>query len=96
MKNINFSLDFQSLGAKFRSNSTLIFYLVFILILLFELWVLYPAGRQILASQGAPQGIVPSKGVRLDFEEYEQSINRIENGKDYSPEPPIFQNPFVQ
>ncbi|MBI3231838.1 MAG: hypothetical protein HYZ51_02020 [Candidatus Doudnabacteria bacterium] len=86
--------EVKSLAARFKTNSALVFYLALAVIIGFECLVLYDAAKQIIASKRALDGPLPSKGVRLQLNEYRAASERISAGKKFYPGSPIFENPF--
>jgi hypothetical protein len=88
------NLDLKNAIGKFKAKPSLVFFSVLVLVILFEVFILYGALRQAFNSRKAPEDLVPTRGVRLNFEGYEQAKKRIETGKEYSPGLPIIGNPF--
>lgn len=90
MKNINL----KSLVGKFKNNAAAGFYLILAVAIILEMFLLYTAVKQAILARQAPVDSLPSKGVRLNFAEYEEAAKRVEAGKKFLPNPPIYENPF--
>lgn len=94
MKSLSVKLDLRVITTKFKGNSSLAFYIILGLIFIFEIGILYSSAKQVLEANQAPEGIVSSKGVRLNINGFEESVKRINSGKTYYPNPPLYQDPF--
>lgn len=94
MKNINFNLDFKVLAAKFKTNTALVFYIIFAVILLYELSIFYTTGKQVQVSREAIVEPVTPRGIRLRLNEYQEAAKRIEDGRKFYPGAPLYENPF--
>ncbi|MEK7618488.1 MAG: hypothetical protein AAB410_05080 [Patescibacteria group bacterium] len=94
MKNINLNIGFKSLGAKFKTNTALVFYLIFAAILLYEFSIFYAAVKQVQTSREAIVDPVTPRGVRLRLNEYQEAAKRIEDGRKFYPGVPLYENPF--
>lgn len=94
MKIIKINLNIKNLMVKFKTNTALVFYVIFFAILISEVFILYSAVNQIIVSRQASLDIAPARGVRLQFAEYQQAAKRIEAGREFLPGPPLYQNFF--
>ncbi len=95
MKSINLHFDLKTLINKFKSNTASALYLILAGILIMEIFSFYGAGKQILLARKAPEGLPPSIGVRLNFSDYEGVAKRIEAGKNFFSDTPLYDNPFI-
>lgn len=78
----------------FGKNISLVFWLMFILILVYEFFVISRAIKPILH----PEPIVDSKkvqGVRYNFNDYNEVVKNIAKNKVYDPEVVGVKNPFL-
>ncbi len=94
MKSFSVKLDLRVITTKFKGNSSLAFYIILALIFVFEIGILYSSAKQVLKANQAPEGVVASKGVRLNINGFEESVKRINAGKTYYPNTPLYQDPF--
>ena len=60
-----------------------------------EAFSFYDVGKQILQARETPEGPLLPAGVRLNFSDYESIAKRIEAGKNFFPDTPLFENPFI-
>ena len=81
---------------KFKKNLGLVFWLIFIVLLFFELITVKTLVGQILDSYKDPDFVIKDKGVRLDFEGYNRVVDRINSGQRFRVEDRIEYNPFGQ
>ena len=79
---------------KIKTNIFMLFYISFIVLFISNLWVLISSVKVVVAGKNQEIKIQIAKGVSLKNEEYEQSLKRIKDGKNYFPPAPLFQNPF--
>lgn len=94
MKNLSIKLDLRVITTKVKSNSAFVFYFLLCLVFIFEIFILYTTVKKVVEANKAPDGIVLSKGVRLNLTGFEESVKRINSGKTYYPNPPLYEDPF--
>lgn len=90
--NLNFS--FVDLYSKAKQNISLVLLVVLGLLILMELWTVKGAWGVLATSQDSTL-IVPPKLVRVNFNNYESIVKRIELSAVYEPQPFIQRNPFA-
>ncbi len=95
MKNINLNLDINTFVKKFKSNITWLFYLIFVIILVMEIFIIFNSVKHLFAVKAPLADLPAQRGAHFNFTEYDAAVQRIEAGKKYFPQPPIFDNPFT-
>ncbi len=78
----------------FKKNIGLVFWLILLFLIIFELFAVKTSISQIVASYEEPEIVSKEKGVRIDFESYNQVVGKIERGKDFEVENRAAENPF--
>lgn len=91
MKNI--SIGFKNISDKFKNNPTFIFWMLLIVLLLLEGWVLNGSYQNIRAVK--KESIISiTRQVRINFDQYDKAADRIEQGARYEPRQKIDSSPF--
>jgi len=89
---INF--NFKNLGQKLAKNLGWLFFAGFLLLVLFEAFEINASVQIILQSNEVPPAPIVSKGVRINFENYNAVVERIEHGDSFIPTGGINRDPF--
>jgi hypothetical protein len=91
------SLNFISLkdsAAKLAKNLSWLFFAIFLLLLVFEVFEIKNSADIILNVNQPPAAVNPEKGVRIDFKAYDQIVSRIQNAQNFAPSAGVTKNPF--
>jgi hypothetical protein len=96
MQSINLKItDIKGLAGKLTKNLGRLFFIVFLLLLLLEVFEINTSLQIFLSSnQNTPLPPSPDKGVRIDFVEYDAVIKRIQEGENFIPTDGVTSNPF--
>ncbi len=91
---LNLNISMRDLG-KLKADSRYLFLAVFVLVLLFEFFVVKDAASMVLKleSQTAPS-TPPPKGVRINFQDYNANVERFEKGSAFRPSGGTNKDPF--
>ena len=96
MANIKLNLDIKSLFLKLTKNLNWLFFAGFIILVIFEIVKISTSVQIILKSSQEPiVSVSKEKGVRINFDNYNFSVNRIKAAGNFSPNINIRQNPFL-
>ena len=90
MKNI----DPKNIASKFAKNLGWIFLAAFGFLLALEILEINTSAQIILNANREPAGIVKEKGVRINFDSYNQVVKRIQEADAFQPAGGNIQNPF--
>jgi hypothetical protein len=71
-----------------------LFWLMLICLLAMEGLVIKNSIKQVLSSQNTPE-VQKSKGVRINFKDYDEAVQRIEKGKNFTPSAEAGTDPFT-
>jgi len=93
-KNINFS-GIKDILAKFFKNLSWLFFAFFLLLLVFEVLEIKTSVGIILNINQEPTLQTKEKGVRINFDAYNQVVNRIEAATNFQPSGGVIRNPFA-
>lgn len=77
-----------------RKKILYVFWAIFFFMLFLEFFKIQDALYFIRRSKESPDFLVKSQGVRVNFQGYEKSIERIEKGNIYIPKSKNLVNPF--
>lgn len=95
MPKLRINFDFKNLAGKFAKNLNLLFFAVFLILLVFEILQINTSLQMILKFRREPQTLASKeKGVRINFEDYYQVVDRVERAKTFQPTRIIVKNPF--
>lgn len=89
----NFSFSVKSLR-QLRFDARYAFCAFLLLILVMEGLVIRDALKIVLQLEGQAAPQAPRGGVRINFEDYDANLKRLENGKNYQPSGGTSRNPF--
>lgn len=76
------------------SNITAVSSLMLIVLFVCEIWVIKDAVFLAINLKNQPAGVASSKGVRVDFADYEAAVKRIQNAKSFQVAGRVAKNPF--
>jgi hypothetical protein len=82
--------NFNKLG----KNFSWLFYLILIIVLAFEVIEVQKSVEIMLESKREPAVMVKDKGVKINFDDYNAVVKKIENGQIYQPPQNNVSNPF--
>lgn len=86
-------MNFKPLVSKLRSNLSIVFWLMLVILLLVEGLVLKKAYDKIAIARTEVE-IKVSRQVRINQAAYNDAVRRVESGSSYSPQPPLDSSPF--
>ena len=95
MKTLHLNFDFKNAALKLSKNAGVIFFVVFVILVILEAFEINTSLKMtILFKQPDAPISSPKKGVRINFEEYNKAVNRIQAAKTFQPSGGIDTNPF--
>ena len=80
--------------SKLGKNFSWLFYLIFVVLVVFEIIEIKQSVEIVLASRQEPEVVIKDKGVRINFESYNVVVKKIEGGQSYEPPQDYVRNPF--
>lgn len=93
------TVSFKNILLKFTSlkkRISAIFWLALLIIFVLEFFVISNSINLILGMYKNPQAVKKTPGVRINFENYNYVIERMEKGKTFQNSPRVSKNPFGQ
>ena len=91
---LNAHLDFKLLLGKLAKNAALGFLALLFLILAYEVLEIKTSVGVVLNAGREPALVSHEKGVRINFEAYNQVVKRIEGANSFRPQSFVTANPF--
>lgn len=91
---IKFKNFIAGLWGRFQKKAFLAFWVIFIIILAFEMFVIKDALGMILKPAGEPLAVKKRQGIRLDFQGYNKVIEIMNKAKNFKAEIKVVDNPF--
>jgi hypothetical protein len=94
-KNININLgSLKDFWAKLVKNLNWLFFAGFLVLLVMEFFKLQTSVSVIMGVNQAPLNTVTQKGIRINFDGYNQAVARIQQASTFTPTGGITNNPF--
>lgn len=94
-KNININLgSFKDFSAKLVKNLNWLFFAGFLVLLVMEFFKLQTSFLVIMGINQASPNTVIQKGIRINFDGYNQAVARIQQASTFQPTDGITNNPF--
>ena len=95
MKQIQINLNtVKNLANKFIKNLSLLFFAVFLFLIVLEVFEIQISWQIISNADQQPVVTGGEKGVRINFENYNKVVDRIEHSDSFQPTGGITVNPF--
>ena len=92
---INISMiQLKNFAGKLGRNLSWLFFVVFLLILVAEIFEIQTSIKIIMDFRKEPQVAIKDQGVRIDFTKYDQVVSRIKNAQNFEPSNSVNTNPF--
>lgn len=85
----------KDLAVRTVKNLRWLFIFIFFIILILDVIRVKNSVQVVLNIHTEPEPIVKEKGVRINFENYDKVIKRIQDGKNYQPKIEVIVNPFA-
>jgi hypothetical protein len=99
VKNINININLNSVKdflTKLSKNLAWIFFGVFLLLVLFEIFEINSSVQIFINfNKNSTPPPVKDKSVRINFENYDAVVKRLENGNNFTPTGGVTKNPFT-
>ncbi len=77
-----------------KKNIGLVFWAILAVVIILEIFVIKASVLKVVESHSEPISQVKEKGVRINFEDYNKVINRINAAKDFEVTKPVVNDPF--
>ena len=94
MKQINVNVDIKKLFANFSKNLAWLFLILFLVLVALEALEVETSVSIVLQSNRPPAQVVVEKGSRINFDNYNWVVDRINAAKTFQPSGGISNNPF--
>src|SRR5580700_3844896 len=95
MKDIKLDLSsVKDVGAKFGKNLSWLFFAAFLLVVVFEIFEIKNSVDIALNVNQAPIAVQTQKGVRINFDAYNQALSRIQEAQNFTPSATTTPDPF--
>ncbi len=94
MAKLKFSINPKHFLVQLTKNLSLLFFVVFIILLIFEAIQIKKSVDIILNFNEEAAPMVAVKGVRINFDNYNQVVKRIQDAENFRPTGGIRRNPF--
>ncbi len=91
MKNITF--NFNQIFSKLKAHMSMLFWLLLLALLLAEALVVMKAYKMVLQSQ-AESNVQAKRQVRVNFDQYDKAVERVQQGSNYIPKDKLDSSPF--
>lgn len=86
--------NIKDLGDKFVKNLNWLFFAIFLFLLVLEAFEINSSAKIILDFNNRPEAAITDKGVRINFDNYDQIAKRIQQSDSFQPTGGITKNPF--
>jgi hypothetical protein len=87
-------MTMSTISSKLRTNSSNLFWAGLLLVVIAELVILNRSWALISSVRNPPPPLRPNRVVRVNFEQYEAVVQRIEKAQDYEPVNVTASSPF--
>jgi hypothetical protein len=88
------TLSLKSVPGLLKNHMSLMFWLVLLVLLAFEGLAFKVSVNMVLDAQKAPPMPVQSRGIRINFKDYNDMVKKIENAQNFVPTPEAWADPF--
>ncbi len=95
MKKISLNLDsLKASSTRFFDNFGYVFFVAFLILICLEIYEIKNSVNIVLDFRREPPPVATEKGVRINFDSYNQAVKRIEQSAVFQPTGGITKNPF--